>query len=256
MNPTLDYGNIKGVRVQDLAVKDIIESNKWKRPIYFAGTCSSDNKIGLDSYLRQEGLAERLVPVRKDAEFQNVDLEKTMKDIFDENPGYSKTYARGFKFRGLNDKNIFYDDNSERTFSSYRMSFLNVAQYLLYGVKDNANAVKVLDRMEEVMPRSVLKMDYRLKNYICNFYLQAGDKPRYHAMAKEIEPELLARIKEFPNDISGEYSPYKMLVEIYENLEDYNKAIDILNRILGINPNDKNAKEEIDKLRGLINPQK
>jgi tetratricopeptide (TPR) repeat protein len=47
-----------------------------------------------------------------------------------------------------------------------------------------------------------------------------------------------------------------MLVEIYENLEDYNKAIDILNRILGINPNDKNAKEEMDKLKGLINPQK
>jgi hypothetical protein len=256
MNPTLDYGNIKGVRVQDLAVKDIVESNKWKRPIYFAGSCSPDNKIGLDLYLRQEGLAERLVPIRREVEFQNVDLDKTMKDIFEENPGYSKTYARGFKFRGLNDKNIFYDDNSERTLSSYRMSFLNVAQYLLHGIKDNAKCVKVLDRMEEVMPRSVLRMDYRLKYYICNFYLQAGDKPKYQAMAREIEPELLARIKEFPNDISGEYSPYKMITEIYKNLEDYDKAFGILNTILSINPNDKNARVELERLKALINPNK
>ena len=57
MNPTLNYGNVQAVRVQDLMVKEIIEANNWERPIYFAVTCSEDSKIGLSDYLRMEGMA-------------------------------------------------------------------------------------------------------------------------------------------------------------------------------------------------------
>ena len=52
MNPTLNFGNVKAIRVQDIMVKEIVESNIWERPIYFAVTCSEDSKIGLDDYLK------------------------------------------------------------------------------------------------------------------------------------------------------------------------------------------------------------
>ncbi len=57
---TLQFGQTKALRVQDIAVYDIIMANEWKRPIYFASTCSPDAKIGLDEYMWFKGLAGNL----------------------------------------------------------------------------------------------------------------------------------------------------------------------------------------------------
>ncbi len=59
MNSTINYGNISGLRVQDIVTKEIAENNIWKRPIYFSLTTQDNGKIGLDPYLRLEGLALR-----------------------------------------------------------------------------------------------------------------------------------------------------------------------------------------------------
>ncbi len=62
MDNTLTFGKVTAIRVQDIMVKEIIEANKWQRPIYFAVTCSRDSKIGLDDYLRMEGMALKACP--------------------------------------------------------------------------------------------------------------------------------------------------------------------------------------------------
>ena len=61
---TIQFGNVKGIRVQDIAVLDIIRSNSWDRPIYFASTCSNDSYIGLQNYLRLDGMTYRVVPAQ------------------------------------------------------------------------------------------------------------------------------------------------------------------------------------------------
>ena len=47
----------------ELGMIDILVHNQWKRPVYFAITVPSDNYIGLDNYLHQEGFAYRLKPL-------------------------------------------------------------------------------------------------------------------------------------------------------------------------------------------------
>jgi len=49
----------------DLVLYDIIATNNWKRPIYFATSVSSDTYVGLDDYLYLEGYAYRLLPLKK-----------------------------------------------------------------------------------------------------------------------------------------------------------------------------------------------
>ncbi len=49
----------------DLLVLDIIASNLWERPIYFAVSVSPDSYLGLQNYFQLEGLAYRIVPVEK-----------------------------------------------------------------------------------------------------------------------------------------------------------------------------------------------
>lgn len=48
----------------DLAVLDIIGSNFYDRPIYFATTCKNEKLQGLNDYMQLEGLALRLVPIK------------------------------------------------------------------------------------------------------------------------------------------------------------------------------------------------
>lgn len=48
----------------DLAILDIIASNFYDRPIYFATTCINEKLMGLNDFMQLEGLALRLVPTR------------------------------------------------------------------------------------------------------------------------------------------------------------------------------------------------
>ncbi|MBN2036014.1 MAG: DUF2723 domain-containing protein [Chitinispirillaceae bacterium] len=50
------------MRVQDKMVLNIVDANKWRKPVYFATSVSPDNFMGLDPYLQMQGLAYRLFP--------------------------------------------------------------------------------------------------------------------------------------------------------------------------------------------------
>ncbi|GIV33650.1 MAG: membrane protein [Chitinophagales bacterium] len=53
----------------DLMVLDIIASNLWERPIYFAVSVSPDSYLGFQNYFQLEGLAYRIVPLEKEDRF-------------------------------------------------------------------------------------------------------------------------------------------------------------------------------------------
>ncbi|MEZ4985821.1 MAG: DUF2723 domain-containing protein [Saprospiraceae bacterium] len=48
----------------DIAILDILASNLWERPIYFAVTAQMDKLFGMQDYTQLEGLALRIVPVK------------------------------------------------------------------------------------------------------------------------------------------------------------------------------------------------
>jgi tetratricopeptide (TPR) repeat protein len=64
------------LRVQDKMVLNIVDSNRWRKPLFFAVTVSEDNFMGLDPYLQMEGLVYRInpTPVPQD---KHMDIEKT-----------------------------------------------------------------------------------------------------------------------------------------------------------------------------------
>jgi Protein of unknown function (DUF2723) len=98
MEPTLNFGDVSAVRAQDIAVLSIVQANNWRRPIYFATTCSYDSRIGMDEYMRLEGLAYQLVPFKGSSRMEMIDRDKLWKNLMMENQSFSKTYQPGFKF--------------------------------------------------------------------------------------------------------------------------------------------------------------
>jgi hypothetical protein len=251
MKPTIGSGDNSGIRIQDIVVRDIIQNNTWDRPIYFASTCSPDCFIGLDEYLQTEGLASRLVPQKRNVPiYVNSDISK--EDLMTENPGYSKTYKPGFKFRGLDNKGIFYDETEGRLIQNYRNSYLELAYYYHSVLNDNVMTVNVLDMMEKKMPQTVVPMDYRLLYDVGNLYSQSGAIEKYRKVANEIIPEATESLGDVTmEDLSSPYNPYSMLERIYINLKEYDKAIQVLQRLQTALPQAGGVQEEINRLKQL-----
>ncbi len=250
MDPTLNFGNIKAIRVQDIMVKEIIESNNWKRPIYFAVTCSEDARIGLGDYLKIEGMAMRLVPEKRNQNVEFVNRPALEQELLHENFGYSKDFKRGFKFRGLNNPKIFFDDNHQRMLQNYRNAFIRLALYY-ENINQKDKAIAVLDTMQVKIPRNTINLDFRIYNEIGVIYLNAGEKDKYKKIADEVESEAQNALKENPSDLS----PYRVLIDIYQNLGENRKLLDLWRHIQTMYPDDPTVKANVEKYQGIVAQQ-
>ena len=253
MPNTLSFGDIKAIRVQDIMVKEIIEANNWERPICFAVTCSDDSKIGLQDYLKMEGMTFRFVPERRKpgSEFINEELVKAQ---IQGNEIPSKDFQPGFRFTGLNDPTIFFDENHTRMVQNYRNAFMRLSVYYR-GIGDNQNLIATLNKMNEKLPYKVLGMDNGLLFEVGNLYLQAGDKEKFREISADVEERALAELERNPDDVNSYYNPYRILIETYENTQEYDKLLSLWQRLETMFPNDPTVKSNIKRYQEMIQPK-
>lgn len=107
--------NERYYRISDLAVMQIVKDNFGKRPIYFAVTCES--MIGFDDYVRAEGMVNRLVHTKAGIDEQ-VDIKRLTHNI-------DKVY----KYRSIDDKRVYKDDNMIRLVMNYAAAFSKAAAH-------------------------------------------------------------------------------------------------------------------------------
>jgi hypothetical protein len=253
MPNTLTFGDIKAVRVQDIMVKEIVEANNWERPIYFAVTCSDDSKIGLQEYLKMEGMTFRLVPEKRKpgSEFINEDVVRLQ---LEENKVASKSYMPGFRFTGLNDPTIFFDDNHTRMVQNYRNAFMRLAVYYR-SIGNNEKLVATLNDMNEKLPYRILGMDNGLLFEIANLYYFAGNREKFAEISADVEAKALADLEKNPDDVQSYYNPYRLLIEIYENTEQYDKLLALWQKLENMFPNDPTVKSNIERYRQMTQPK-
>ncbi len=253
MNSTIGSKNQRGIRVQDIMMRDIIEQNKWKRPIYFSNYCTDDVKIGLSEYTEINGIVEKLVPYKRESRSMMLNEEFTYKSIMNEPQGYSKTFQPGYKFRSLMDSTKYYDDNEVRTVNgAYKNCMINFAQYLITVKKDEATAMKVLERMEQLFSLKVFPNDMSIKYLIAVAYFKGGMTEKYKTLAAEIENEGNRKINADPMGFNKPNNPYQILFSFYDATEQYDKEIELFQKIQVYSPRDPGIAAEIER----INKQK
>ncbi|GBD91630.1 hypothetical protein BMS3Abin04_02362 [bacterium BMS3Abin04] len=251
MKNTVQYGKVKAIRVQDIMTLDIIKANKWKRPIYFAVT-TGYNQINLNNYLVVEGMAYKLVPFKHSPNDEVINPKIMSEDLLDEPSGFSKTYKPGFKFRGLNDSTIFFDALHRGYTNNYRMAYFRLVNYYLIKEKNKQKALEVLNTMEQKIPREVIPVDYRLLNDIATLYLRAGDFEHYKSIAKDVEKTALKQIENNPTaSLNSPYNPYQLLMEVYDNLKEYDKLVGILEKVQALVPNDPRINQLINRYKKM-----
>ena len=220
----------KAIRVQDWMILDIIASNQFKKPIYFAITVSKESMLNMDDYLRMDGLVYKLVTYPG----EEISPSRLKANLFNK-----------FKYRNLDNPNVYYDDNIIGLLTNYRGGFLRLA-YFYHKEKMYDEMSLALDKMQQFIPDAVIPIpDPRISLSIASMYIEADS-------TEKAEKTLLDLIHQDPEYLSG----YYFLLNLYTETKAYEKGKNLAEKLLTINPNDKQANFWLNQFDKLSNTSK
>lgn len=250
---------ITAIKTNDILVYDIIRANNWQRPVYFSLTVTEENYIGLNEYLVTEGMLQKLVPYKAADEVGLAVNDKVMRESLFDQPDrpYSEPHY-GFIFTGLNDKDIFYNQDAERMIQTYRSLFLRLALSYSKSPATQSEVAGVIAEMDKRIPKDVIPMDYRLKYEVAMMFFRMGDDANFKSWAVEAIDGANMDIQENPANMRGSFNPYIILIDLYDGMGNYQAELEILKRVQAMNPQDPSVAQKIQmvemKMSGNFTP--
>jgi hypothetical protein len=168
-----------------LIMLDILNNNKWKRPIYFSpGSFGDDDYLWMKDYLQMDGMVYKLVPIKTPV---NEDDYPDMGRI-DTDKMYNLA-MRWFWGNGESTK-IYHDPETRRNAISYRTNLSRLTKQLITEGK--------LDKAKNIIDLAVAKtpVDYygyylTLEPFVTGYY-EIGRKEK----ARELVGKLMNKYKE------------------------------------------------------------
>lgn len=181
--PTVTFRGQGFLRPQDIAVYEILMNNYTTRPIYFAITVGRENLLGIDEYLRLDGLAYKVVPVRNIEDGNFVGVSQLWTNL-----------CSVFRYRNLNNPEVYIEDTSLRLSGNYKPLFASLAVELAekpneeLGVRDSKGvlrkasrkhlAVEALDKSQEVLPLERFGIEPRVAASFVSLYVSLDEKEK------------------------------------------------------------------------------
>ncbi|MDZ7401964.1 MAG: DUF2723 domain-containing protein [candidate division KSB1 bacterium] len=215
----------KAIRIQDWMVLNIIATNQFRKPIYFAVTVSRESMLNLSDYLRMDGLAYKLVTY-PGQEISPARLRRNLCDVF--------------QYRNLDNPRVYYDDSTIGLLMNYRIGFLRLA-YFYHREKMHQDLVATLDAMQQRIPPAIIPLpDPRIALTISGMYLDAGHPTK----AEQIILDLLDQQPDFMN-------AYYLLFNIYAETRNHEAGILMARRLLARDPNNATAKFWLSRFESM-----
>jgi len=168
----------------DLAVYDIIAANEWKRPIYF----TSPTDLGLNDYLRMDGLTYRLVPLRKEPSRDMLGAD------FNVNvPVMYNNLMTKFTFGGAQVEGTYFDEPNRKLLQYLRNSYTRLGTVLAQQDRKDS-ALAVLNKADKGLLDSNFPYAMTSPNNMHNYsslqtayaYYLAGDIRKANEIADKI----------------------------------------------------------------------
>lgn len=149
----IDLGGKSYITKDELMILDMIATNNWKRPIYFAITIGRDKYLNLQDYFQHEGFAYRFVPIKGKPGDDGLNFGSVNTTIMYDN------LMNNFKWGNMNNPNVYIDENNSRMMTNIRNTFDQLASALV-DEGQNAKAEQVLDRCVELIPDKIVPFSY------------------------------------------------------------------------------------------------
>ncbi len=186
------YNNQGYLRPQDIAVYEILMNNFASRPIYFALTVDPESMIGLENYLRLDGLAYKVVPIKSVDTMSYVDPVLLYRNL-----------VQLYRYRNLNNTEVTLEETSRRLCGNYSPLFVRLALELaadpsgVIPVRDASGAVRnvrrgtlaleVLDISARLMPLAQYPLNPELAGSVIALYVLLGEKQKTSAYIEYLE---------------------------------------------------------------------
>ena len=162
----IDLGTKRYITKDELMILDMIATNNWKRPIYFAITIGKDKYMNLQDYFQHEGFAYRFVPIKSKSDGTGLNFGSVNTKLMYDN------LMNKFKWGNMNNPKVYIDENNGRMMTNIRNTFDRLAEALV-SEGQNDMAEKVLDRCAELIPNKVVPYDY-FSVMMSETYFKAG----------------------------------------------------------------------------------
>ena len=182
-----------------LMILDLLATNKWERPLYYAITVSSDNYLNLDNYFQMEGLAYRIVPFAEQGDMFSRGSINT--DIMFDN------MVNKFRWGGVENPDLYLDENVTRMLGNFRSSFARLALQLIAENKPDS-ARKALEKCLEVIPDKVVPFNV-FNVLLAEAYFQLGDTVKANQIVNGIKTNVYEDLNYFTS-LGRKYTNYLM----------------------------------------------
>lgn len=170
----------------ELAILDIISSNLWERPIYFAVTCQRNKLFGLEDYMQLEGLGLRIVPTKNKSDLQNYGIigsGKVAKDKLYDN------VMNKFRWGNFDTHEAYINPSYAPSIQTTQLAIRRAAYaYLNEGNKERA--IALIDKYFESFPEMNFKYNYQTW-YMLSVYLQADEYEKAQPIMRKLAAQTL-----------------------------------------------------------------
>jgi hypothetical protein len=172
---TIDLSDRNYLPKDEMMILDLLATNNWERPIYWAITVGSSKYMNLQDYFQVEGFGYRLVPIKGESSTDRLSFGTVATDLMYDN------LMNKFEYGNLNDPSVYIDENNARMMTNIRNTFTRLATGLIAeGKKDSA--VTVIDRCFELIPQNIVPFEFYSLGLIENYYkADATEKGREKA---------------------------------------------------------------------------
>ena len=189
-----DSNNVTDIRIKfgegrswltkdDVAVLDIISSNIWERPIYFATTCQNSKLLGMNDFMQYEGLALRIIPVKtpSDKSLSIYGSGRVSSEIVFDN------IMNKFEWGNFDKKELFVNDSYKAAIQAHRMIMTRTVEQLIDEGKAD-QAVQLADRYFEAFPHMNFPYDATVIPFI-NTYIRTKQSDKAKAELRILAAE-------------------------------------------------------------------
>lgn len=229
----------------DLAVMDVVASNFYERPIYFAITCQTSKLLGMNNHFEMEGLALKLSPTGVTTRSQlpsiygygDINLDMTTDNIMNK-----------WKWGNFDKKRLYVDQSYMAELQAMKLVMLRTAiEYDRKNEYEKSAAMAI--KYFEVFPHMNFPYDQGIMPFI-NVLVNAKayDDVKKHIRILAEEMEQYVKFYESQTDD-----------QVFESFkEDYMVKLSTINDILSVSKEVKDPdfeKEMNDKLKGYIPQQ-
>jgi tetratricopeptide (TPR) repeat protein len=204
--PSVDQMRV--LKVQDQMVLNIVDANRWKKPIYFVTSVGDDVLMGLGPYLKLEGLVYRVMP-KPVPEEEKIDIQRS-----------AKLMTEVYKYTNLENGKANLNETSSSLLTNYEASYIQIALALRQPIAVSKAEIAMLqpisassDSIKTVIAEKQAKVKENLDLAIdmlerCKRIVPTDWRPRIlmheilveNGMIKEAEAEMRKALEVDPNN--------------------------------------------------------